>query len=294
MITPLPLKPGDTIGVMAPSSRIARADLDAGKSYLEERGYKVFIHPQCDETHHQSAGTHDQKLAALHDLAKDENIKGVIFAGGGNRSLHLLDHIDYGLLAANPKIYMGFSDNTALLNSIAARSRLVTYHGPVLKRLAITNQKDDILSLLEGKTNTISLDGASYLHAGNAEGVLIGGNLSLAFAMNEDDFPVRQNYILLLEDIGEELSHLDRMLCAMRRRGIFHRASAIIFGQFTDMKDTGTPFGFSFEDIVREHTNGLHIPALLNAPFGHEKMNNTALPIGARVQLQSTTLKILD
>ncbi len=294
MITPPSLNPGDTIGIMAPSSRVAREDIEAGKKYLEGRGYKVVIHPQSYETLHQSAGTHEKKISALHDLASDNTTKAVIFAGGGNRALHILDHLDYGLIAANPKIYMGFSDCTALLNSIAARSRLVTYHGPVLKRVPTTKQIDQTFALLEGKTNAIMLDGAIALNTGDAEGMLIGGNMSLVYSMNEDDFPARNNYILLLEDIGEEWSHFDRMLCAMRRRGIFHRASAVIFGQFTNMKDDGAmPFGFSFDDIVREHMTGLPVPALSNAPFGHDKSLFYPLPIGAKARLRDTVLELV-
>src|SRR5690606_12934811 len=107
-LIPPPLKQGDTIGVMAPSSRISKEDVEAGAKALEDRGYKVAIHPQTFETLHQSAGTYLQKRDALHDLAKDDSIKAVIFATGGNRSLPLLDLLDYALIAANPKIYMGF------------------------------------------------------------------------------------------------------------------------------------------------------------------------------------------
>ncbi len=294
MIQPPFLKPGDTIGVMAPSSRVAREDLDAGKSYLERNGYKVFLHQQCFETLNQSAGTHEQKISALHDLAADKNINAVIFAGGGNRSLHIIDDINYELIASNPKNYMGFSDCTALLNAIATRSNLATWHGPVLKRVAITPQMDNNLSLLEGRTKKIDLSGAKILKAGTTEGILIGGNMSIMFAMNENDFCSRKNYILLLEDIAEEWSHFDRMLCAMKRRGLLKNASGLVFGQFTDMKDTGTPFGFSFEDIVHEHTQGLNIPIILNAPFGHDKKLNIALPIGAKVELKNTSIRIID
>jgi len=298
MICTMPpaLQQGDMIGVMAPSSRISRAELDAGKAALEERGYKVALHPQCHETLHQSAGTHQQKLAALHELAGDPAVKAVIFATGGNRALHLLDGIDYDLIAANPKIYMGFSDCTALLNAITARAGLVTYHGPVLKRIPSNPQLDDTLALLAGAAKSISLSGAASLNGPHeqAAGLLAGGNLSLIRAMQPRDLPPLDGAVLFLEDVAEEYSKLDRDLCALRRSGMLDNLSALIFGGFTDMTDTGSvPFGFSFAEIVRENTQGLSIPILTGAPFGHDKALLRTFPIGAQVRLEADRLHIL-
>jgi len=293
--SPPPLRPGDTIGVMAPSSRLPPAHLEAAAKILEGYGYKVFIHPQCYETLHQSAGTHEQKIAALHDLAKDKNIHAVFFAAGGNRALHLLDKIDYDLISANPKIYMGFSDCTALLNAFAARCGLVTWHGPTLRKFHVGhNQADKNIRLLEGKDKTIHLTGATVYKSGTAEGRLFGGNLNVFRRLiGSKDMPDITKAILFFEDCNEETSRLDAELCYMRRSGFFDKASAIIFGQFTNLLDTGTPFGFSFEDIVREHTNGLNIPILLNAPFGHAQ-DLHAMPIGHKAILNGDTLSLIN
>lgn len=287
---PPPLKPGDTIGVMAPSSYIAQEHIDASKAFLEARGYKVFIHPQTTARLHQSAGTPAQKCAALHDLVRDPSIKAVFFATGGNRALHMLDGLDYDLIAANPKIYMGFSDNTALLNAIAARSGVVTYHGPTFKRLPHNPQADTNLKLLAGDVREISLPGATVFREGTAGGILFGGNLALLRAMGSHDMPQAGGAILFLEDINIESSHLDRELCALRRSGMLALLGGLILGQFGDLLDTGVhPFGFSFEDIVAEHTAGLDIPILINAPFGHGD-SLFALPVGARCTLDGTRL----
>ncbi|PZO82621.1 MAG: LD-carboxypeptidase, partial [Micavibrio aeruginosavorus] len=183
IIQPPFLISGDTIGVMAPSSRIARADIDCAKSFLEERGYGVFIHPQTylhadDDPATQYAGTVQEKVSALHDLAANSDIKAVFFASGGQRAMHMLDHIDYTLIAQNPKIYMGFSDNTSLVNAISAKSGLVTYHGPTFKRLLKNPQADFNLRLLSGLEKSIPLEGATTLKNGTAEGTLFGGNLA--------------------------------------------------------------------------------------------------------------------
>lgn len=291
MKCPAPLKKGDTIGVMAPSSRFAKSDLESAAVILKSYGYDLFIHPQCYETFHQSAGTHAQKIDALHELASDKNINAVFFAAGGNRALHLLDKIDYNLIAANPKIYMGFSDCTALLNAFSARSDLVTWHGPTLRKFHVGhNQQELNIRLLEGKEKVISLPGVQIINKGSAEGRLFGGNLNVFRRLiGSREMPDTKGAILFFEDCNEETSRLDAELCFLRRSGMFDNASAIIFGQFTGLLDTGTPFGFSFEDVVREHTQGLNIPVLMNAPFGHEK-DLTAFPIGQKVILKDTTL----
>jgi len=298
LLIPPSLKPGDTIGVMAPSSKIPRPDIEAGVAYMQDRGYKVFIHPQTylyadgdEDTASQYAGTVREKVDALHDLVRNPEINAVFFATGGTRALTILDSIDYKLIAANPKIYLGFSDHTALLNAIAAKSGLVTYHGPTFKRIPKNEPMDFNLRLLQGLEKTIPLGDVQTIHAGTATGKLIGGNLSLLRALNDHDFPDLKGAIFFMEEIKEELSTVERHLCAMRRNGLFNKVGALIFGQFTDMTDTGTPFGMTMEDIIREHTDGLKIPVLMNASFGHVPTLRT-FPIGQTVTLDGTTLAL--
>lgn len=292
--TPPPLKPGDTIGVMAPSSRIADADIDAAQAFIEGRGFKVFIHPQTrlrsgSQYTTQYAGTAQEKVDAVHDLARNPDIKAVFFATGGQRALTILDKIDYKLIAANPKIYHGFSDHTVLLNAITAKSGLITYHGPTFKRMPLNTEIDFNLRLLQGLEKSIPLGNARYLKPGTATGILVGGNLSAFRALSESYLPDMKGAILFLEEIKEEYSTIDRHLCAMRLNGLFNKVGAIIFGQFTDLTDTGTPFGMTMEDIIREHTEGLNIPVVMNAPFGHVPGLHT-YPIGQTVTLDGSSL----
>lgn len=290
MIQPPFLSIGDTIGIMAPSSYVEEADIEAGAAVLRKHGFKVFIHPQSAARLHQSAGTHEQKRDALHELVKNPEIKAVVFAGGGNRALHLLEHLDYDLIRTNPKIYMGFSDSTAVINAITARTGLITYHGPVAKRLADNPQLEFNMRLLKGEENVIPLTGANVLHKGHAEGWLIGGNTSLfQYLITSGDMPDATGAILFLEDCYEEWSRIDRYFCYFKRSGILDKISGLVLGQFTNMLDTGTPFGFTFEDIIAEHTAGLKIPILTNAPFGHGE-NLYALPIGQKAKLDDTSL----
>lgn len=292
LISPPPLQPGDTIGVMAPSSRVEAADLQAGANILTAHGFGVFIHPQSFKQLHQSAGTNEQKATALHDLVREPDIKAIIFATGGNRALHLLDHLDYKLIKKHPKLYMGFSDNTALLNAITAKTGTITYHGPTLKRLPKNPQADFNLRLLSGEISVIPMTGAKVAREGRAEGILIGGNLSLfRYLVESGEIAEPKGAILFLEDIAEEYSRIDRDFCYLRRTGLLDKIGGLVLGQFTDLRDTGTPFGFTFEDIIAEHTAGLNIPIIMNAPFGHDT-DLYALPIGAKASFDTDDLSL--
>lgn len=298
--SPPPLKPGDTIGVMAPSSRIARADIDEARAFFEGKGFKVLVHSQTylyagPEYSNQYAGSRQEKLDAFHHLVANPDVKAIIFATGGQRAITLLDDIDYELVAANPKIYMGFSDHTALCNTITARTGLITYHGPTLRRSIVNPQIDFNLRLLAGGEKSIPLKGSHVVKSGKGAGVLFGGNLAMIRCLNDSDMAVTDGGILFLEEISEELSTVDRDLCSLKRRGIFKRLNGLMLGQFTNMKDTGTPFGMTMQDIIAEHTEGLKIPVISNAPFGHDT-DLYAFPIGARVALdtKSLTLKLTE
>jgi muramoyltetrapeptide carboxypeptidase len=285
------LKPGDTIGVMAPSSYVEKADIEKSKALLEKKGYKVFIHPQTYERHNQSAGNNLQKTLAFQGLWQRADIKAIWAAGGGNRVLHFMDSINFDALKKKPKIFIGFSDVTALLNGIYAHTGLTTFHGPVFKLATKNKELDHLLALLGGEKSEYPLKGAEVLHEGKAEGKLIGGNLSL-FQYLPNTLPGKfwKNSILFLEDNGEEFSRVDRMMMHLKRTGVLKDIKGLILGEFTDLKDTGRPYGFTFEDIIREHTEDLDIPVVTNAPFGHGKTLYT-FPVGAKARLDTKNMR---
>lgn len=257
------LSQNQKIGVFAPSSYVEVKDIDVAKKFMEAQGFTVSVHPQTFERQKQSAGTHQQKIDALHDLYRDENVDVIWAAGGGNRALHILDDLDFDLIRANPKPMIGFSDVTALLNGTTVKTGVVNIHGPVFKHM-------NTAQTLKQLQSTMPLEKVSILRQGSAEGPLFGGNLSLFQYLPETlgrDFT--NGAILFLEDCNEELSRIDRMLLHLKRLGAFDKAAGLVFGQFTDLQDSARPFGYTLEDIIREHTNGLNIPIIMNAPFGH-------------------------
>lgn len=286
-LKPPALKPGDTIGVMAPSSYVERADIERAVKVVEKKGFKVFVHPQTFERHNQSAGLPLQKTLALQGLWQRADIKAIWCAGGGNRALHFMDSINFEAMKKRPKILIGFSDVTVLLNGVFAHTGITTIHGPVFKNLDKFKQWDLMLPLLTGKSVTYEMPKAKVVNEGKASGQLIGGNLSL-FQYLPSTLPGEfwKDGILFLEDCNEELSKIDRMFLHLKRTGVLKQISALVLGQFSELQESGRPYGFSLEEIIREHTEDLDIPVIMNAPFGHGR-DLFPFPVGAKATLDT-------
>lgn len=289
--TPPLLKKGQTIGVFAPSSWVDALDIEKSKQLLESKGYNVFIHPQTYERENQSAGTNLQKALAFQGLWMRKDIDVLWAAGGGNRCMHLLDSINFDKLKTlPPKALIGFSDVTALLNATSHHVDLITYHGPVFKNVHKYGQLEHLLSLLETGKASYPLTKANILTAGHAQARLIGGNLSLVqYLPNYVDEDYFEDSILILEDCNEELSRIDRMLLHLKKNDVFKKAKAIVFGEFSDIPESGKPFGYTLLDLIEEHTHGLDIPILYDMPFGHGKSLYT-MPIGAKCVIDTNAL----
>jgi muramoyltetrapeptide carboxypeptidase len=271
------------LGLIAPSSIISYDTFRSGIKILEDKGLDVFVHPQYEETEHSSAGTPDQKADALHDLFSDPSINTIMAARGGNRASHILDKLDYDLIKQHPKLYIGFSDSTALSCALYKKAGLNSLWGPVVQSLPSLTKaaKDHFFDLIQKKPTQYPLEQAEILTKGKASGPLLGGSLSILCAQIGTDYlPNFEGAILFVEDVGEELNRIDRMLLQLKRALPFEALSGILFGQFTQIKDTGTPFGYSLKDIICEHTQDLNIPIVMNAPFGHID-NFHALPFGS-------------
>jgi len=288
-----PLPDGGTIAVVAPSSRTHIDALAPATAWLEARGYKVKLHDQLHQSLHQSAGTVAQRAAALNEVLSDPHIDAVIAAIGGNRTGTILDYLDYA--AINPgKPVLGFSDTTALLNAVHARTGLITLHGPSFRSLARghlpAEEYDQMLTCLKGQGSAVPLRDAAILRPGAAQGRLIGGNLSVFTSLLGTPYmPDTTGALIFIEDVGDEMSRYDRMIGQLRLSGVLARAAGLIIGALDIAPETGrTPFGYRLEDILQDHLAGLDLPVVTGAPFGHGDHLYT-LPIGAaaRLDLQS-------
>ncbi len=194
-------------------------------------------------------------------------------------------------IAATPKIIIGFSDATALLIAISKHSDIVTFHGPMLNSLKGMDQGhlSQCFRLLSGHEKNIDLKGGQILQPGTAQGHLMGGNLSVLCSLMGTPYePDFKDALLFLEDIGDELSRINRFFLQLKLAGVFNKISGLIVGNFSDLTDEGRlKFDRSVQDMVKHHTQGTSFPIVMDAPFGHEDALIT-LPVGARAELSAT------
>jgi muramoyltetrapeptide carboxypeptidase len=293
---PPSLQPGDTIAIMAPSSKAGSAAIAKARKKLEQLGFRVRIHPQTFARDKQSAGTPKQKAAALHKLFADPEVKAIFAARGGNGAGHMLELLDYDLIRRNPKIFMGYSDVTALHAAIHAKTGLVTFHGPnfsSFSRAEMTaKQIRQCFNLFAGTETDLPFAKARVLRGGSAKGKLVGGNLSLLVSLLGTPYmPKMDGAILYVEDCCDEISRFDRMFLQLRNAGVFDKISGLIVGQFTDITDSGkTPFARKLPQVIGEATQGKKFPVVVNAPFGHGK-DIPAYPFGAKAVLDASGKK---
>lgn len=293
---PPALQKGDCIGIVAPARRVARARLDELAAPVAAAGYRVKIVDGALNSHCQWAGTDEERAATLHAAFADPQIKAIICARGGYGSYRILPHLDFDLIAANPKIFIGYSDITALLLAIEKRTGLVCFHGPMLVSFAGQDMADANLATLlmsisaaTAQEYDMAADGASVLQHGVAEGRLVGGNLELiSRLMGTPDAPDFDHAILFIEDIDEELYRLDRALNQLFRAGKLDKIRGLIAGEFVDIHDTVGEGGFGMDagQVIAQYVPDTHVPVVLNAPCGHGARLLT-FPVGIQAKLEA-------
>lgn len=261
------------IEVIAPSSHIGMDALTPSILCMEGHGYTVTLNPQIHERQHQSAGSLETRVDAIHGAFANPESDAILCAVGGNRALPLLDQLDYEAIAKAPKPFMGFSDATCLLNALSQHAGIPALHAPTLNRLHGLSSPclSQFFDCLHQRPTRLPLDQATIIHPGEAEGRMIGGNLSVFQALLGTPYqPDTTGAILFFEDIGDELSRYDRMLAHIKLAGLFDRCAGVLFGDMSEAKDSGRkPFGMTVEDVVRDHCHQVKGPVIMNAPFGH-------------------------
>ena len=309
VIKPNALPPGGTIGIIAPSSWVVPEHLTAATEHLQQKGYRVVVHPQTTLRDTVSAGNVQQRLDALHDYFADPSIHAIITATGGVRGMRLLDQIDYDLVRQNPKLFIGYSDTTFLLSALYHRAGISVTHGPSLMGFRPENSaldQENLLQFMEGNYQGDLFSAATQpetLQPGEATGVLFGGNLSLLInllAMGGAYAPSLKNTLLMIEDVGEEIRQVDRLLSVLRLSGALDHLSGLIVGHMTDIGNNGDKYKFesTLREVIADHVQGRELPVIIGAPFGHEAPN-APFPIGLKAQLTAPkngrpTLKLLE
>ena len=289
-IKPPRLETGDHIGIISPAGPVGESDLQGGLAILEASGFKARLAPHVYDTEGYLAGKDEARLDDLHVMLKDQEIKAVFCARGGYGSLRLLDRISYDLFRINPKILVGYSDITALLMAVHKKTGLITFHGPMVRELDRGHQGnwEGLLRLLTSdKPAKLDLSGCSVLVPGRAKGPLMGGNLSLICHLLGTPFlPSLDGCILFLEDRGEALYRLDRMLTHLALTGRLEGISGLIAGQFDGCGEEG-----DINRLLLEIVSESEIPLVTGFPVGHGKQN-LALPIGLMADLNTALMTL--
>ena len=287
------LHPGDTIGLIAPSSPAPLDDLEKAVAAITDLGFNVKVGASCYESYGYMAGPEEIRAQDIHAMFNDPKINGIFCVRGGDGAIRLPRLIDMGLISKNHKVFLGYSDITILHLMFNLHGQFCTFHGPMPSTDMIKDsfhgyEKDHLLKAIcddEPIGELKPYDGAipmQTLVGGTAEGKIIGGNMSLICALMGTPWEIdTKNRILILEDIDEPLYKIDRMLTQLLLGGKLEAASGIVLGQFTNVthKDPERTFTLDkiFEDVVAKAGK----PTLINGYFGHGEKKVT-LPLGAR------------
>ena len=294
MNVPQPLVAGDLIYITAPAKAIEKEHVDFAVSFFENAGYKVLVSKNCLGQHHYFSGTDEERLEDLQYGIDHPEVKAIVCARGGYGCVRIVDRIQWASMLREPKWMVGFSDVTVFHQHLQ-RFNLPSIHGSMVLNFKDNTQEalTTLLSALKGESFSLSAT-STQNKPGQAEGTLIGGNLSIVYSLiGTNNQPDYSDKILFVEDLAEHLYHIDRMFYALNKSGILDKISGLVVGGMTDLEDTATPFGMSVEEIILAHFQFRNIPVAFGFPAGHLN-DNRALILGKKVRfsVEGTTSEL--
>lgn len=285
-----PLSPGDPVCVVAPSGPFEEEPFEAGLALLRSR-YEVACAPDIRARHRYLAGTDARRLAELAQALTNPVSRAVFCARGGYGAMRLLPELARRIADAPARALVGFSDVTAL-HALLQRAGRVSLHAPVVTQLARLHEgeADRLFDLLEGRGPAAELTGSQCLVPGVAEGVLVGGNLSvLTRLLGTPYLPALDSAVLLLEDVAERPYRLDRMWTHLELAGVFRQVSGVVLGSFSGCEEKGA--AFTSADVLRELAQATGVPCAAGFPIGHGARNQP-VALGVRVRLDAGACRL--
>lgn len=302
MIRPEPLKIGDKIGLVAPSSPAMQDRIEPSIKAMEALGFEVVVGESCRAIHGFLAGTDEVRANDINKMFKDESVKGIFAVRGGYGAARILDMLDYNMIKKNPKVFAGYSDITALHNVFNHKCKLITFHGPMpstelyngaddytidyLKMNIFSDEPLGILKNPEGKE-------IKTLVGGKAKGKLAGGNLSLVVSTLGTSYEIdTKGKILFLEDVDENPYKIDRMLLQLKQSGKFKDAAGIILGDWSDCKPKEGNSSLSLMEVFEELIVPENKPTIYNLACGH-CMPTMTIPLGENVIIDGDSSEVI-
>lgn len=287
---PAYLKKGDKVAIVSPAKKLKQS-IDHAIALLEGWGLEVILGKSVYAAHHQFAGNDELRAEDIQTYLDNDDIKAIIAARGGYGTIRIIDDLDFSKFSDHPKWVVGFSDITVLLSHITGTGQTQSIHGQMPGTFddASPESIESLRKALFGEDLIYTYESSQPNRPGEAEGVLIGGNLSLLVALEGSpsamDF---KDKILFLEDVGEYEYSIDRMLRMLKRGGKLAELKGLIIGAFNHIELEDIPFGQGAEEVIAEIVNGYSYPVCYNFPVGHIE-DNRAMVLG-----KNTILKVED
>lgn len=291
LIKPEYLTKGDTIAIVAPSGVLKNYNnyINKAKELLKSWGLNVIVGKNVFNDDGHFAGTDNERTLDFQNALDDKSIKGIWCARGGYGAVRVIDNLNFEKYKLEPKWIIGYSDITAIHNELHILNS-ESIHAIMCKSLnELDIDNSESVSLLKktlfGEKISYKIKTNSYNIEGSTSGKLVGGNLTLLHCMLGSKSSINtEGKILFIEDLGEYLYHIDRMLYSLKRAGYFDNLNGLIVGDFTDLRKNTTPFGRNLKELILEIVSDYNIPVLFDFPAGHGK-ENFPLILGREIEL---------
>jgi muramoyltetrapeptide carboxypeptidase len=303
LVKPPTLRPGDTVGIVAPASNIKQSDLEAGCEALRRAGYRPFYLDSIFDRDVYFAGSVERRVRELEEMFERDDVRAVVCARGGYGANYLLDQLDLEKIEAHPKIFVGYSDVTSLLTYFTDAAGLVTFHGPMAAKDWAHEGGVDLASWQSALSQSSHWDvplnpEASGLVDGKAQGILNGGCLSILVASLGTPYEIRTaGTILFLEDVAAKPFQIDRMLMQLKLAGHLDAVRGIVFGEMLDCVQSPAQ-DYTLQEIIQRIVGNLGIPVAFGVKSGHVTSGNITLPFGVQASLSvrssAVHLKIVE
>ncbi|HLP11044.1 MAG TPA: LD-carboxypeptidase [Flavobacteriales bacterium] len=288
MVIPPYLKKGDKVALVAPARKMSAAELEPAIQTIGQWGFEPVLAPNVYGSYNQFSGTDEERCADMQWALDNPDIKAVIAIRGGYGCLRIVDALNLVSFTRHPKWVVGYSDITAFHSAIHTKTNVCTLHATMPVNFDKHEKATKSLyNALTGQGNTYHFADET-LRPANSDGVLVGGNLSLLYAMIGTPTDIDTNgKILFIEDLDEYLYHIDRMMLTLKRAGKLANLKALVVGSFTEMKDNTIAFGKNAREIICDAVKEYTYPVYFNFPAGHQDANK-AMVFGAECTLEIT------
>jgi muramoyltetrapeptide carboxypeptidase len=294
-LKPGSLRPGDTVGIVAPASYFVREDFDAGCETLRRLGYQLVFGDSIFDRDLYFAGSAERRARELEAMFARQDVKAILCARGGYGANYLLPLLDIKTITANPKAFVGYSDITSLMTYLHDAAGLVTFHGPMIAKDFA--RQDGVepgswgaaLGAADPNLNFAANSAMQVLTPGSAEGILYGGCLSMLAASLGTPYEIHTaNTMLFIEDVATKPYQIDRMLMQLKLAGKFAGVRGIIFCEMLDCVQPGNS-PCTLQEVIMRIVGGLGVPTVYGLRSGHVSRSNITLPLGVSARLEAET-----